>query len=243
MDVAWIIVLVLAVATMTVGNVLGLWQDNLRRLLAYSSIAHAGYLLIGIAVGFAAKVEGLKPAFDGIQAALFYVTVYALATIGSFAILGYLGSRKRQIDEIHDLAGLGHTRPWAALALSALLLSLAGMPPLAGFLGKLVLFYSAIGTESPEKWRLTVSFIALAVAGGLNAAIAAGYYLRVIAAMYFGAPAERPAAAGGRGALAAAVLGLALVIGLGLFPSKVTTRRSSGGRSPQVARRPIGQCR
>jgi NADH-quinone oxidoreductase subunit N len=189
--------------------------------LAYSSIAHAGYLLIGIAVGFAAGIERLTPAFDGIQATLFYVTVYALATIGAFAVLGYLGSRKRQIDDLSDVAGLAYTRPWAALALSVLLLSLAGMPPLAGFLGKLVLFYSAIGTESPEKWRLTVSFIALAVAGGLNAAIAAGYYLRVIAAMYFGAPAERPAGHGGRGALAAAAIGLALVIGLGLFPSQV----------------------
>ena len=95
------------------------------------------------------------------------------------------------------------------------------MPPLAGFLGKLVLFYSAIGTESPENWRLTASFIGLAVAGGLNAAIAAGYYLRVISAMYFRSPAEQPPAAGGRGALAAAVIGLVLVIGLGLFPSKV----------------------
>ncbi len=221
MDVAWIIVLALAVATMTVGNVLGLWQDNLRRLLAYSSIAHAGYLLIGIAVGFAAGIEDLTPAFDGVQATLFYLTVYALATIGAFAVLGFLGSRKRQIDDLEDVAGLGFTRPWAALALSVLLLSLAGMPPLAGFLGKLVLFYSAIGTESPEKWQLTASFIALAVAGGLNAAIAAGYYLRVISAMYFRSPAEQPPAAGGRGALAAAAIGLALVVGLGLFPSKV----------------------
>src|SRR5207244_5268812 len=96
-NVAWIIALSLAVATMTVGNVLGLWQDNLRRLLAYSSIAHAGYLLIGVAVGFAANVEGLRPGFDGLEAALFYVAVYALATIGTFAVLGYLGGHDRQI--------------------------------------------------------------------------------------------------------------------------------------------------
>jgi NADH-quinone oxidoreductase subunit N len=219
MDIAWIIVLSLAVATMTVGNVLGLWQDNLRRLLAYSSIAHAGYLLIGIAVGFAASVENLSGGFDGVQAALFYVVVYALATIGAFATLGFLGTRERQIDDIHELAGLGQTRPLAALSLAVLLLSLAGIPPLAGFLGKLVLFYSAIGLESPDNSALNLSFIVLAVAGALNAAIAAGYYLRVIAVMYFGSPAERPRAAGGRGALAAAAIALALVIGLGLFPS------------------------
>jgi NADH-quinone oxidoreductase subunit N len=235
MEIAWILVLSLAVATMTVGNVLGLWQDNLRRLMAYSSIAHAGYLLIGVAVGFAANIEGLTPGFDGLQAALFYVAVYALATIGVFALLGYLGSSQperanlsgtnlssddRQIDDIDELSGLGQTRPWAALALSVLLLSLAGMPPLAGFLGKLTLFYSAIGLQSADS-RLTVSFVVLAIAGGLNAAIAAGYYLRVIGAMYFGAEARRPAAAGGRGALAAVAVSLALVIGLGLFPSQV----------------------
>src|SRR5262249_13881743 len=111
MDIAWIIALALALATMTVGHVLRLWQDNLRRLLAYSSIAHAGYLLIGIAVGFAANVEGLTPGFDGLQAALFYLAVYAVATIGAFAVLGYLGSSNRQIDDIHELAGLGQTRP------------------------------------------------------------------------------------------------------------------------------------
>jgi NADH-quinone oxidoreductase subunit N len=236
MDIAWIIVLALAVATMTVGNVLGLWQDNLRRLLAYSSIAHAGYLLIGVAVGFAANIEGLSSGFDGLEATLFYVAVYALATIGAFATLGFLGSREGQIDDIHQLSGLGQTRPLAALSLAVLLLSLAGMPPLAGFLGKLVLFYSAVGLQSPDKLPLTIAFIALAVAGGLNAAIAAGYYLRVIAVMYFGAAAERPKAAGGRGALTAAAISVALVIALGLFPTKAMRSAQQAAQALQWPR-------
>jgi NADH-quinone oxidoreductase subunit N len=236
MDIAWIIVLVLALATMTLGNVLGLWQNNLRRLLAYSSIAHAGYLLIGVAVAFAANVEGVSPGFDGLQATLFYVLVYALATIGAFATLAYLGSREGQIDDIQQLSGLGHTRPLVGLSLAVLLLSLAGIPPLAGFLGKLVLFYSAVGLQSPDNWPLTFSFIALAVAGGLNAAIAAGYYLRVIATMYFGTPVERPRATGGGGALAAAAISLALVIGLGLFPTKAMSSAQQAAHALQWPR-------
>jgi NADH-quinone oxidoreductase subunit N len=115
------------------------------------------------------------------------------------------------------------------------LLSLAGIPPLAGFLGKLMLFYSAIGLESGDA-RLTISFVALAIAGGLNAAIAAGYYLRVIAAMYFAAPIQRPMALGGRGALTAAGVSLALVIGLGLFPTRVM--RSAQRAADAVTRAP-----
>jgi len=231
MDIAWVIVLILAAATMTLGNVLGLWQDNLRRLLAYSSIAHAGYLLIGVAVAFAARTEGLRAGFDGLQATFFYLIVYSLATIGSFALLGHLGSHEQQLDEVQQLSGLGYTRPGLALALAVLLLSLAGMPPLAGFLGKLTLFYSAVGLQSPEDSRLTVSFVMLAVVGALNAAIAAGYYLRVMAVMYFGASSSRPQGGTGRGALTAAMASLVLTIVLGLFPSSAMRSAAKAAQS------------
>ena len=178
----WRIALVMAVLTMTLGNVLALWQDNIRRLLAYSSIAHAGYMLIGVAVGFATAAGGEAPLeINGIGTALFYLGVYCLATIGAFAALNYLGSAERQIDGVDELNGLGRTRPAAALALAVAMFSLAGVPPLAGFWGKLTLFTGALevgGTLRP--W-----FVGLAVIGAVNAAIAMAYYLRVVAVMYF----------------------------------------------------------
>ena len=106
---AWQIVLVVSVLTMTFGNVLALWQDNLRRLLAYSSIAHAGYMLIGLAVALA---TGNAPgAWNGVAALAFYLAAYAAATIGAFAVLEHLGRPDRRLDGVDELAGLGRTRP------------------------------------------------------------------------------------------------------------------------------------
>ncbi|MHC4176411.1 MAG: NADH-quinone oxidoreductase subunit N, partial [Planctomycetota bacterium] len=138
----WIVVLVLAVLTMTFGNVMALWQENLRRLLAYSSVAHAGYMLIGLAVGLA--FAGERGEWDGVSALLFYLCVYAVATIGTFAALECLGRRDRQIEAVEELAGLGRTRPLLALAMAVFMFSLAGIPPLAGFYGKLFVFGSAL---------------------------------------------------------------------------------------------------
>ncbi len=122
MDIyGWKIVLALSVLTMTVGNVLALWQDNVRRLMAYSSIANAGYMLIGIAVGLAPHltsapgIAGLA-AWSGVGATFFYLCVYAAATLGTFAVLAHLGPGTRlrvgqQIESVDELAGLGRTRP------------------------------------------------------------------------------------------------------------------------------------
>ena len=129
---------------MTLGNVVALWQDNVRRLLAYSSIAHGGYMLIGLAVALAAG-SGAKSAagFDGVGGVLFYVTVYALATTGALATLVYLGRGVRQIDTVEDLAGAA--RPSRrGVAMAIFMFSLAGIPPLAGFWGKLNLFTGAL---------------------------------------------------------------------------------------------------
>ncbi len=210
----WHLTAILAAITMTVGNVMALVQTNMRRLLACSSIAHAGYLLIGIAVAAAAAVTRSEHSFDGadtaetiwtslggMSATLLYIATYVLATIGVFAGITYLGHvwpewstgqgtrpPREEIRTIDDLNGLSSTNPFAAFSLTLFLLSLAGIPPLPGFWGKFSLAMSALEVDwtspvvlgSRRAW-----FVSLAVMLVLNAAIAAVYYLRIIAAMYF----------------------------------------------------------
>ncbi|MBX3411084.1 MAG: NADH-quinone oxidoreductase subunit N [Pirellulales bacterium] len=232
-ELGWQLALVLSAMTMTLGNVVALWQDNVRRMLAYSSIAHAGYMLIGLAVAFAggAAVEADK--IQGFGAALLYLAVYAIATAGTFAVLAYLGERQRQVDSVDDLAGLGQTHPFAGLALAIFMFSLAGIPPMAGFWGKLALFRGAIGIEAVpgEAVDLRLWFIGIAVLGVVNAAIAAAYYLRIISAVYFRQPRGVLAAEGGIGALAAGILAALLVVTIGLAPGAVTTGSDSAGRA------------
>jgi NADH-quinone oxidoreductase subunit N len=210
-------VLVISVATMNFGNVVALWQDDLRRLLAYSAVAHAGYLLIGLSVGLAG---GDAPgSWNGLGALWFYFVVYAAATIGAFAVLKHLGRSDRMIEGVEELAGLGRTYPLTAVVMEICLFSLAGVPPLAGFWGKLLLFGSALnqGTvvaQGSMRWW----FLGLAIAGVLNAAVAAAYYLRVVAAMYFRTPLATPRAEGGAGAWCAAVVCAVLVVGIGVYP-------------------------
>ncbi|HVX13194.1 MAG TPA: NADH-quinone oxidoreductase subunit N [Pirellulales bacterium] len=228
----WRIVLVIAVLTMTLGNVLGLWQDNIRRLLAYSSIAHSGYMLIGLAVGLAAAAGGSQAAtFDGIGALFFYLAVYALATAGTFAALTYLGGQGKQVDTVDELAGLARSNPLTAVFLAVFLFSLMGIPPLAGFWGKFGIFGSALnfdegGLADPQvrNW-----FLILAVIGVLNATIAAGYYLRVIAAIYFRPAQSTPQSAGGNGAAFAAGLCALLVVLVGLVPTPLVGQSSEAG--------------
>jgi NADH-quinone oxidoreductase subunit N len=232
----WKIALVLAVLTMTLGNVLALWQDNIRRLLAYSSIAHGGYILIGLSVGLAhaQRFSGVKMtddaakgglALDGVGTAIFYLAMYCVATIGAFAALKYLGHGDHQVDGLDELSGLGRTRPLPALALAISMFSLAGIPPLAGFWGKLTLFTGALGVDSagttPAAESLRPWFLGLAIIGVMNAAIAMAYYLRVVAAMYFRSSITTLKAEGGPGALWAMVACTVLVVGLGCYPGPV----------------------
>jgi NADH-quinone oxidoreductase subunit N len=234
-ELGWQVALVLSVLTMTLGNVVALWQDNIRRLLAYSSIAHGGYMLIGVAVGFARWQSGSAPddaKIDGVGSALFYLTVYCLATIGAFATLNYLGSRERQIDGVDELAGLGRTRPLPALALAISMFSLAGVPPLAGFWGKLTLFTGALEVGSAQAaGAIRYWFIGLALAGVLNAAIAMAYYLRVVAVMYFRSPVTTAQAEGGPGAWWAMVVSALLVLAVGVYPGPTIERADQAGRT------------
>jgi len=217
----WRIAMALAVLTMTTGNVLALWQDNLRRLLAYSSIAHAGYMLIGLTVALG-TASGAPGAFDGTAALLFYLLVYSVATLGTFAALNCLGSSDQPLEHVDGLAGLAWSevprQRLLAWLIAAFMFSLAGIPPLAGFWGKLALFGGALGVHGSgpgvREW-----FVGLAIIGVVNAAIAAAYYLRIVGAMFFRMPLGRVRSnAAGTGPLTAAVICGLLVLAIGVFP-------------------------
>ncbi|MFZ5828792.1 MAG: NADH-quinone oxidoreductase subunit N [Planctomycetota bacterium] len=213
---AWKAALAMAVLSMTVGNFMALWQQNIRRLMAYSSIAHTGYMLIGLTVGLATL--GHARTWDGFAALLFYLAVYAAATIGVFAALRYLDRGGQQIDGVDELAGLARTQPATAGVLAICLFSLAGIPPMAGFWGKLLLFGSALEVHGGPGPSVRPWLIALAVIGGLNAAVAAAYYLRVISVMYFRTPLATQRGEGGPGAAFAALAAALLVLAIGLYP-------------------------
>ena len=174
---AWTI----AAITMIVGNTVALSQENLKRLLAYSSIAHAGYLMIGVTVSFFNVPGSHGLWFLGTQGILFYLLAYGLMTLGAFGVIILLDSPERPVANVEDLAGLSRSHPVIALALALCLFSLAGIPPLAGFWGKFAIFASAFGAASGEQARW---FQLLAVIGVLNSAAGAYYYLRIVVAMY-----------------------------------------------------------
>jgi NADH-quinone oxidoreductase subunit N len=245
----WRIALAISVVTMTFGNLMALLQTNLRRLLAYSSIAHAGYLLIGLAVYSATgnPSGGSQPAgaFDGLGALLFYLLVYALATIGTFAAVTCLGREEGEVEQIEQLAGLGWTegpkRRLLAWAIGLFMFSLAGIPPLAGFWGKLALFAGALGVGGDDP-GLRFWFVGLAIIGVLNAAVAAAYYLRIVGVMFFRLPLGTPALRKQAGGVFSAVMLCALlVLAIGLFPKpcfRFTNAASPRNRSAQVAGTP-----
>jgi NADH-quinone oxidoreductase subunit N len=193
---------VLAALTMTIGNLAALRQENIKRLLAYSSIAHAGYLLIGV-VAAGLGVPSAKPAV------LFYLVGYTFTTLGAFGVVSWIGNRKDERLLVDDWAGLGAARPAVALAMTIFLLSLGGVPPTGGFFGKFYLFKAAM--ESPQlTW--------LVVVGVLNSVISVYYYLRIVVAMYF-KDAVRPLAPTDATSVRVGLLITAIaVVLLGVFP-------------------------
>lgn len=181
----------IAVITMTVGNILALRQESFRRLLAYSSIAHSGYMLMaGVIVSSWPDAVGnvrLLPSVNGMEALLFYLAAYALMTFGTFAVLAYIDTSERPVDAIDDLAGLGRSHPVMGVLLTLFLLSLIGMPFTAGFVGKFLLFVGVLaapGTTAEQVWLYQL----LALIAAVNAAVAAVYYLRVIGVLYLREP-------------------------------------------------------
>jgi NADH-quinone oxidoreductase subunit N len=169
------LLLVLSIITMVLGNVVAIVQTNIKRMLAYSSIAHAGYALIGVVV--AGKLGG-GAGSNGLASVMLYLAIYAFMTLGAFAIVGMLRKGTLESDEIQDFTGLAKREPLAALLMLVFLVSLAGIPPTAGFIGKLYIFMAAV--NAGLAW--------LAVIAVIFAAVSAFYYLRIVMVMYMREP-------------------------------------------------------
>ncbi|MGB0034249.1 MAG: NADH-quinone oxidoreductase subunit N, partial [Candidatus Acidiferrales bacterium] len=196
------IVWISAALTMCIGNFAALVQTNVKRMLAYSSIAHAGYILVAFAASTAA----------GIAAVLFYLSAYALMKVGAFLVLAHLGQAGEKRLEIRDYAGLGSRQPVLAACFSLFLLSLLGLPATGGFLGKFFAFQAAL--DSRIVW--------LVVIAAINSVIGAFYYLRVIVAMYFWEPSKDYTPTRVAPALSFALfVAAAGTLYLGLFPARV----------------------
>jgi len=212
---SWII----AAASMTLGNFVALLQTDLKRLLAYSSIAHAGYLMIGVTVAFASGGSAAT-FYHATEAILFYLVAYALMTLGVFGVMVMLRKADGgEVESIHDLSGSAWRRPIASLAMAICLLSLSGIPIFAGFWGKFQIFASAFSVQSgDEAW----TFYTLAILGVLNAAVGAFYYLRIIVLMYFGEERQPLVMAGGWPVTVAVGACAALTVLVGFFPAPIS---------------------
>ncbi len=190
---------------MTIGNFAALSQSNIKRMLAYSSIAHAGYVLVALTAQSSA----------GTSAAMFYLAAYAMMNVGAFAVVAHLSGKGEKHVSVDDFAGLATRQPMTAAMLTIFLLSLIGVPLTAGFFGKFYIFQAAL--QSHLVW--------LAMLGLLNSAVAAYYYLRILVVMYMNEPGENvlnlePL---GIGLSAALILPAAGTFLLGIFPGLILT--------------------
>ena len=164
------IVIFISIASMGLGAFAAIGQTNIKRLMAYSSIGHVGYALVGLAAGTE----------EGVRGVLIYMAIYMVMTLGGFACILAMRQRGQMVEEISDLSGLSKTNPVMALALGIFMFSMAGIPPLAGFFGKLYVFMAAIDE----------GLFALAIIGVLASVVGAFYYIRIVKVMYFDAPTE-----------------------------------------------------
>jgi NADH-quinone oxidoreductase subunit N len=209
----------LAAFTMTIGNIMALVQDNLKRVLAYSGIAHAGYMLLGLITlsAYAPSELGLLPKYyNGLDALLFYLMGYCLMTLGVFAVLAHLSSTESTIESVDDLAGLHKSHPVAALVLFVSLMSLIGIPLTAGFYGKLFLFIGLYDTPSTSGMGNTCKI--LTIVGAVNAAIGAVYYLRILAVVFLRSPLRPPERTRLSGPLVAGILCAVGTVLIGCYP-------------------------
>jgi len=193
---------VIAAATMILGTVVGVAQSNLKRMLAYSSIAHGGYLLVGLV---AANQVGKA-------AILFYLLAYAVTNVAAFGVIAMLGTRERANDELRDYAGLWYSHPSLAALMTVCLLSLGGIPPTAGFIAKWYIFTAAV----------SAGYYSLAIIGVLTSVVSVFFYIRVVVMMYM---AERPAEAAvprvSRLGVVALSVAIIAIFYLGILPAQV----------------------
>ncbi|MDJ0969464.1 MAG: NADH-quinone oxidoreductase subunit NuoN [Kiloniellales bacterium] len=164
------IVSLIAIASMVLGALAAIAQTNIKRLMAYSSIGHVGYALVGLAAGTQ----------EGVRGVAFYLAIYVIMNLGTFAVILSMVQKERMVEGIEDLKGLSRTHPMMAFALAAFMFSMAGIPPLAGFFGKFYVFMAAI----------EAGLYTLAVIGVLTSVVGAFYYLRIVKLMYFDEPLE-----------------------------------------------------
>lgn len=191
---------ILAVLTMTYGNLVALAQRNVKRMLAYSAISHAGYMMIGV----------VSMNREGYQAVALYSMIYAFMNIGAFTLLGIIKNKGMVEDEsLESFSGLAKKHPLYALGMLVFMFSLAGIPPLAGFIGKFQIFMAAM--KAQIYW--------LAIVGSLNSALACYYYMRVTVYMYFNEPEYEVDATVKRSAFITSFIGVAIVLAVGCFPS------------------------
>lgn len=184
---------ILAAITMTLGNVLALMQDNVKRMLAYSSVAHSGYMLIGLAVAPYLASDPNSRA-TGVEAILFYLVAYGAMTVGAFAVIEYLSTRDRPVETVDDFAGLSKSHPGVALVMALFLFSLIGLPPTPGFWGKWNLLFTAFSIpdtlQGEDVKQAAYFFRVLALIAVINAAVASWYYLRIVTVMYLRTPLQ-----------------------------------------------------
>jgi NADH-quinone oxidoreductase subunit N len=199
-DILWVV----AVITMVVGNVVALTQTNLKRMLAYSSIAHSGYIIVGLLTA-AGSEQGYTPV-------VIYLVAYAVMNLGAFVILTMLSAQGDTGLNLHDFSGLSKRHPWLAFSMAVFLLSMAGIPTTAGFFAKYLLFYSAI--QAGEIWLVVLSV--------LCSAVSVYYYLRVLVYMYMRDPAGSPAAIRmSLGSVIAVTAMVAMTFQIGLAPTRM----------------------
>lgn len=206
----WAIIFwILAAATMTLGNIVAISQSNIKRMLAYSSIAHAGYVMVGLVAG----------GFEGLTAAMFYLMVYIFMNIGAFAIIIALGIKGEDKAELSDYTGLADYHPWLAIFMAIFMFSLAGFPPTAGFMAKFYIFSSAVKQ----------GYIWLVIIGVLNSLVSVYFYLRVVVVMFMHKPStQTQTGVLPFGLILTILFTIAAVLYLGLFPQNLLTLANLG---------------
>ena len=195
---------------MALGAFAAIGQNNIKRLLAYSSIANMGYALVGLAAGTA----------DGVQGVMIYMAIYLATTLGAFACVLLMRRDGKAVEEIGELAGLSRTNPWMAFALAMMMFSLAGIPPLAGFWAKFYVFLAAIDAK----------LYTLAVIGVVTSVVGAYYYLRLVKVIYFDEP--KPAfETGDIGVRAVLLVSAIFVLALSLLPAPLFNSAAAAAKS------------
>jgi len=244
---------IIAILTMTLGNVLALLQDNVRRMLAYSSVAHGGYILMGIIIAcslpdargvpridpWTRQVMAVAgPSIGGVDAVLVYLVAYTLMTLGAFAVILYLSTPERPVEAIDDLAGVGQSHPVAAGTMAISLFSLIGMPLTAGFIGKLMLFLGAFTAPSgtPTMGNL---YRIMAVIAAINAAIGAYYYLRVIGVLYLRTPLRPLVGSRAAPTLIASIVLAATTLAFGIYPQPLAKAARKAAPTPLIPFQPM----